>query len=68
MGLLDWFKPKRDPPKKSKPKATPSTIPTESPRPSKLPKTTAKWKDRKTNNFADCLELLSDIVHESPRD
>lgn len=65
MGLLDWFKPKRDPPKKPKPKATPSTIPTESPRPSKLPKTTAKWKDRKTTNFADCLELLSDIVHES---
>ena len=65
MGLLDWFKPKRDPPKKPKPKAAPSTTPTSSTGASKLPKTTAKWKNRKTTNFADCLELLSDIVKES---
>lgn len=65
MGLLDWFKPKRDPPKK--PKAAPSTTST-STGTSKLPKTTTKWKNRKTTTFADCLELVSDIVSESSGD
>ena len=63
MGLLDWFKPKRDPPKK--PKAALSTTPTPSTGHSKLPKTTSKWKDRKTTTFADCLELASDIFKEA---
>lgn len=64
MGLLDLFKPKRDPPKKPKHKADPSLAPTSSTGPSKLPKPHL-WKDRKTTTFADCLELASDIFKEA---
>lgn len=55
MDLLDWFKPKRDPPKRSK--VVPSTTST-STGTSKFPKTTTKWK---TEDYYVCRLLRARV-------
>jgi hypothetical protein len=56
MGFFDLFKPKRDPPRRKPPSTSTSSSKSTT---SKVP---AKWKNRQTTSFADCIELFDDIV------
>ena len=65
MWFFDLFKPKRDPPKPKEPSVTINYTDLPPGIPDPLPKTRAKWKDRDTTSFSDCLELWGDIVAET---